>query len=143
MKNKLNYKRGTSFMEALFIIVIVGVVFAITYPQFREMLYKSREARTKSALGQLRGAIEIYYSDNFGLYPLDSGTPETRLVSDLTPKYLPQIPFVDLVHYHSTQLNTVENKITGVGNWYYTTLNGEVTVNSIYLDTKQTPISSW
>ena len=54
-------------------VVVLGVTAVITVPKFVNMLHQSREGRTKAHLGDLRGALAIYYSDNFGLYPSDEG----------------------------------------------------------------------
>lgn len=125
------------------IIVVLGVVASITVPKFLLMLHQSREARTKSHLGDLRGALAIYYSDNFGRYPSDEGTPETRLANALVPQYLKRIPDVELRHYYSRNLNTVQDRFDDQGDWMYSMLNGFVAVNSLRLDTKGEVISSW
>jgi CheY-like chemotaxis protein/Tfp pilus assembly protein PilE len=85
---------GFTLLEIVLLVVVLGVIAAITFPQFKRMVYQSREGRTKSNLGDLRGALAIYYSDNFGLYPSDEGTPETRLATTLVPQYIKAIPYV-------------------------------------------------
>lgn len=122
---------------------VLGVVAAITIPYFRLSLYESREGRTKANLGDLRGALAIYYSDNFGLYPSDQGTPQTRLRSTLVPNYIKEIPYVELPHLHKEKLNTVQDRFDGQGDWLYSTLNGYVGVNSAALDTKGHSVSTW
>lgn len=134
---------GLTFFELLVMALVLGAVAAITVPKFRSALYESREARTKTRLGDLRGALAIYYSDNFGLYPSDDGTPETRLSSAIVPRYLKTMPRVDLPHLHPERLNTVQNRFDNRGDWMYSMLNGFVAVNSWKLDTAGRPISSW
>lgn len=124
-------------------IAVLGVVAAITVPKFKLMLHQSREGRTKASLGELRGAIAVYYSDNFGLYPSDDGTPETRLSSALVPAILPAMPAVDLPHHHSAPLNTVSDRVDDSGDWFYTAVDGFVGVNCTHLDTESKPISDW
>jgi hypothetical protein len=87
--------------------------------------------------------VAIYYSDNFGRYPSDEGTPETRLATALIPMYMKRLPFVELTHLYSTKKNTVENRIDDQGDWVYSTLNGFVAVNSFQRDTKGEAISNW
>ncbi|MBV9080333.1 MAG: hypothetical protein JO102_04350, partial [Elusimicrobia bacterium] len=70
---------GLSIVELLAVLAVLVVVAVITVPKFRRELYQSREGKTKTHLGELRGALAVYYSDNFGLYPSDEGTPQTRL----------------------------------------------------------------
>jgi len=102
---------GLTYIEILIMIVVLGVVAAITFPKFKVMLYQSREARTKTRLGELRGGVAIYYSDYNGIYPPDRGTPETRLASSLVPNYIKSIPYVDLKHVHPKKLNTVQDRL--------------------------------
>jgi type II secretory pathway pseudopilin PulG len=130
-------------MELLLIIVVIGVVGAIVAPKFRQRVYQSREAATKGNLGLLRGAIAIYYSDNFGIFPSDAGTPETRLSSILVPHYIKEMPKVRLKHIYPQELNTVQDRFDNRGDWWYTMHQGFVAVNSSHTDTKSTSISNW
>ncbi|OVE75673.1 hypothetical protein BVX98_07175 [bacterium F11] len=134
---------GITVMELVVIIVVLSVVVAITYPKFRTMLYQSREGQTKANLGDIRGAIAIYYSDNFGLFPSDDGKPETRLADALIPQYIKKIPYVELSHLFKKKLNTVNDRLDNGGDWVYQTLNGLVYVNATHMDTEGKPISGW
>ncbi len=140
---RMKSERGITFIEVLMIVVVLGAVAFITIPKFQTMLYQSRESRTKTHLGDLRGALAIYYSDNFGRFPSDEGTPETRLVSGLVPQYLKRIPDVELKHLYSRNLNTVQDRFDDQGDWMYSMLNGFIAVNSLKTDTKGEAISSW
>lgn len=135
--------RGITVLEVLAMVVVLGVVGAITVPKFLLALHQSREGRTKSHLGDLRGALAIYYSDNFGLYPSDEGTPETRLRDALAPRYIKRIPDVELDHLYPENLNTVQDRFDNRGDWVYSMLNGFIAVNSWSPDTKGQPISTW
>jgi type II secretory pathway pseudopilin PulG len=134
---------GMTALEVLAMVVVLGVVGAITLPKFMTALHQSRESRTKTHLGDLRGALAIYYSDNFGLYPSDEGTPDTRLTGAIAPKYIPKIPFVELDHHYPQNLNTVQDRFDNRGDWVYSMLNGFIAVNSWMPDTKGQAISSW
>ncbi len=136
-------QNGFTILEVIVMVVVIGVILAITIPKFKSMAYRSREGRTKSSLGDLRGALAIYYSDNFGVYPSDEGAPDTRLADSIVPKYLKKIPSVDLSHWHSKKLSTVQDRIDDQGDWMYTTLDGFVAVNCTHNDTKGAPISNW
>jgi Tfp pilus assembly protein PilE len=139
----MNRESGLSAMEVIIMLVVLGVVGAITVPKFHLMLLQSREGRTKSHLGDLRGALAIYYSDNFGLYPSDAGNPEDRLASALVPQYIKSIPFVELSHLHADSLNTVQDRISDQGDWVYSTYKGFVAVNCTHLDTHGESVSNW
>ena len=108
---------------------------------FRYALATGRAERDPT--GDLRGALAIYYSDNFGLYPSDDGPPEKRLSTSIVPKYLKTMPSVDLPHLYSEPLNTVQDRFDNRGDWVYSTLNGFVAVNSWKPDASGRPISSW
>ena len=140
MRSKSN---GFTILEILIMLVVLGIVAAITVPKFKTMLYQSREGRTKTNLGDLRGALAIYYSDNFGLYPNDIGTPETRLSSVFVPKYLKAMPPVDLTHLHAAKKLTVQETLDDQGDWVYSLLSGFVGVNCTHSDTKGASVSSW
>jgi type II secretory pathway pseudopilin PulG len=132
-----------TIVELVMILTVLGVVAYITVPKFRLMVYQSRESQTKSNLSDIRGAVAIYYSDNFGRYPSDEGTPETRLVTALVPQYMKSLPKVELTHVYPIKKNTVQDKFDDQGDWVYSTLNGFVAVNSHKQDTKGEAISSW
>ncbi len=136
-------QRGIAILEVLMILVVLGVIAFITVPKFQTMLYQSRESHTKSHLGDLRGALAIYYSDNFGRYPSDEGTPETRLSAAIVPQYLKRVPSVELRHLYGHDKNTVQDRFNDEGDWMYSMVNGFVAVNSSKADTKGEPISSW
>jgi Tfp pilus assembly protein PilE len=141
--SKKNQLSGLTLLEMLLMGAIIGAVLFITLPKFKTMVHHSREGRTRTNLGDLRGALSIYYSDNFGLYPSDEGTPETRLSSVLVPKYLQKIPIVDMKHLHSGKKSTIQPKFDDGGDWMYTTLDGFVAVNCTHADTKGEPVSNW
>lgn len=143
INKKRQCQAGLTLLEILVMGVVLGAILYITLPKFKTMVYHSREGRTKTNLGDLRGALSIYYSDNFGIYPSDEGTPETRLSEVIVPKYLKKIPSVDLAHLHSQKKSTVQDKIDDGGDWMYTTLDGFVAVNCTHADTKELPVSDW
>jgi len=140
---RLIKQRGFTILEIIAMVVVIAAVLVITVPKFQMMVRQSSEGRTKASLGEIRGAVAIYYSDNSFLYPSDDGTPETRLSQSIVPKYLKRLPDVDLPRLHPKKLNTVEDRINDQGNWLYTTLDGFVGVNCTHADTKGGAVSNW
>ena len=136
-------RNGFTLMEVLIMLAVLLAVAVVTVPKFQTMVYQSREGRTKAHLADLRGALAIYYSDNFGLYPSDEGTADTRLQKTLVPQYIKAIPAVELSHLHARSMRTIQDRINDAGDWSYSMLNGLITVNCTHLDTKGQPISSW
>ncbi len=65
-------RRGFTLIELLITIVIIGVLSAIGFSAFGPgYMQKARDAKRKSDLQQIRGALEKYYADN-GYYPPSS-----------------------------------------------------------------------
>ena len=130
-------------MEIFIIILVLGVIAAITVPKFKLMLYQSREGRVKASLSDLRGALAIYYSDHSGTYPSDRGPDTRRLSESLVPHYLKEMPSIKLPHFYSKSLATVQDQFDDKGGWMYSAASGFVGVNCTHTDTKGNPISSW
>jgi type II secretory pathway pseudopilin PulG len=134
---------GLTLVEMLIILTVIGVIGAVTIPKFHQKLIQAREARTKSNLADLRGALAIYFSDNNGKYPPDDGTPETRLKDFFIPRYLKSIPKVELPHLHKESLTTIDIAPGDGGNWFYQKEDGFVGVNCTHKDSKGEDISNW
>jgi len=140
---KKQSRAGLTFMELLIVITALTVLAVITFPKFRLMIMQSREGRTKNNLAKLRGTLSIYYSDNAGLYPSDLGTPETRLRTAFTPKYIDRIPYTELSHLYGKKKNTIQDRIDDQGDWVYSLIDGYIGVNSLKIDSKGREISKW
>lgn len=87
---------GFTLIEILVAATIVAVLSVIGVVSYNSVNKRSRDAKRKSDLEQVRSALEMYRSDN-GVYPgVGSGfAPLTDLDSGngpLTPTYLPSIP---------------------------------------------------
>lgn len=87
-------KRGFTLIEILVAATIVAVLSVVGVTSFTSINKRSRDAKRKSDLEQVRSALEMYRTDN-GFYPNTSTTfgalsgLESTLVSD---EYLPSIP---------------------------------------------------
>jgi len=101
-KNKV-FKESFTLIELLVVIAIIGVLVAFVMPSISNARAKARDARRVGDLGQLRLALEMYYSD-YGHYPIwesdcienesASGTPfwgEDEVFSNYM-KRIPQDP---------------------------------------------------
>ena len=66
-------KTGTGFtlVELLVVIAIIGLLSSIVLASLNTARAKSRDARRKEDLYQIRTALELYYTDN-GHYPIIS-----------------------------------------------------------------------
>ncbi|BCA80179.1 prepilin-type N-terminal cleavage/methylation domain-containing protein [Desulfuromonas sp. AOP6] len=86
MNSIFRYRTATGFtlIELLIIMSVIGILFSIAVPSYKNSLIKARESVLMEDLFQMRSAIDAYFADN-GRYP-DS-------LEDLTEgKYLRSIP---------------------------------------------------
>lgn len=107
---------GFTFFEAVVGILILALLGFLSAPAFNTLIDKSKEGNAKGGLATLRGALEIYKSDN-GVYPTDN-------LDCLKKKYLMKIPKNELPgtphepRRHVTTASETE-KLNDVGGWYY------------------------
>ncbi|MBP7796342.1 MAG: type II secretion system protein [Elusimicrobiales bacterium] len=95
-------KKGFTLVELMIVIVIIGILAAVAVPKFADMVDKSKEGATKAQLTAIRGALQVYYSDNEGKFPLDkdtvNGSSTAVLTTSLIPKYISDIGMAKLPH---------------------------------------------
>ena len=60
---------GLSILKALVITTLAGLAITLGAPKIADMVIKSREARIRANLGELRAGINLYYSSQKGVYP--------------------------------------------------------------------------
>jgi len=116
------------------VVAIIGILAAVAVPKFADLINKSKEGATKGALSSLRGALQVYYSDNEGWYPADSD------LSSLTAnngKYINEIPMAKTPTRHADSKAVKADAtapVNDAGGWaYYNTTGnanwGNVVVN--------------
>jgi len=84
---------GFTLIELLVTIVIVGLLVGILLPNMLDMRLRSRDAKRKSELRELKTALQIYYEDN-QTYPAntaDIGSSGGVFTSDGIV-YMPALP---------------------------------------------------
>lgn len=144
----LKSEKGFTFIELMILVAVVGIVAALAYPYFQQMVEKTREAATRANINAIKSAISIYYGDHEGVWPskLD--------VTDKTPgfgfgDYLPVMPKVKATYPTEKEMNPAGNMITyksftdepslaepntpGVG-WRYEVETGRIWINSSLVD---------
>ena len=132
-KRLANHK-GFTLIELVIIIVILGILAAVTIPKYSDISSEAREAAARGALGALRSGISIWYANQAVTTgtatwpPLDS-LAEPGVVMEQT---LPRNPY-------QTDANAPDSVVTGVtrgtivgirGGWAYNEGTGEIWLNT-------------
>lgn len=92
MRNK-----GFTIVELLIVIVVIGILAAITIVAFNGVQARATFAKHQSQLSTINKAIQLYYADN-GTYPYPGDTVyyqdqhPTTFLAVLVPKYLASLP---------------------------------------------------
>lgn len=148
-------KKGFTLVELLVVVVILAILFLIAVVRIPQTLTRAREAKTKDNLANLRVAINNYYSANPGFYPRDLDNKadilNDQLIPAFIPDYMPEIPKARLrTNLGSTNSHTnnvtiidtgtnmmVEDDITDIGGWIYSSTTGEIRINCKKKDSKE------
>ena len=56
--------RGFTLIELMVVVVIVGILAAITYPAYQEQVRKSKRSDAKNSLADLASRQQQYFADN-------------------------------------------------------------------------------
>jgi|GEM_PF-6579317 len=65
-------QKGYTLIELLIIITIIGILASIASPHYFMLTQKAFQAKAKANLGHVRSAINVYYADNEGHWPLSN-----------------------------------------------------------------------
>jgi general secretion pathway protein G len=90
-------RRGFTIVEILVVIVVVGILAAITIVAYNGIQDRAKYAREQSDMTSLNKLINLYYIDN-GSYPSTGGSwsgGNQAFIPGIVPKYagaLPQMP---------------------------------------------------
>lgn len=97
---------GFTLVELLIVIVVIGILAAITLVAYNGVQAKARDSNRQSGISDIVKALELYYIDN-GSYPLSSCATSCvinpswsdtndgswqNLVNQLVPQYVSSLP---------------------------------------------------
>lgn len=105
MKDYNTHQRGFTIVELLIVIVIIGILAAITIVAYNGIQERANFGKSQSDLSALNKAIQLYYADN-GNYPSSTSgctngwcgwdqATDDNFIPGLVPKYIastPQLP---------------------------------------------------
>lgn len=90
--NKWAKQSGFTIVELLIVIVVIGILAAITIVAYNGIQTRARNAERTSEISSLQKALELYKVDN-GAYPTSDGIYSLApLTTALVPKYISAIP---------------------------------------------------
>ncbi len=162
-------KKGFTLVELMIVVAIIGILAGIAIPRYMNFIRRSRESATKGNLGAVRSAMNIYYSDQEGIFPAKgtSGVNSANCGIRIAPfigtgadNYLDALPNVtedcgNATHKANGIAIQVDARDYGTataldGGWGYQTTNTIYSTSSarFYVDcslrdTKQAVISTW
>jgi general secretion pathway protein G len=89
-------KRGFTLIELMIVVVIMGILAAITIPNFISMVGRAREAATKKNMHLLQTATEDFAAVSSGRYPDDASDTSDdgqTLVQHVPGRIFPENPW--------------------------------------------------
>jgi len=112
----MKQEKGITLIELLIVIVIVGILAAVSVPLYTGYMQRARRSDAKVALEQVRAAQEMWRAEN-GAYATDAGgnTAETRLISTMGAPATTISPYYtwDFVAGHDANTFTAQAIPTG------------------------------
>ncbi|NLO91509.1 MAG: prepilin-type N-terminal cleavage/methylation domain-containing protein [Elusimicrobia bacterium] len=133
------YSRGFTLVELLIVMAVVGILAVMAVPRFAELIDKSKEGATKGHLGNIRSAVQVYYGQNDGFYPVDN-------LASIVPDYLVSVPVAKTPRCarDSNAIHTGDSStsVDGSGGWAYNNSRtdadwGRVAINCLGTDLSQ------
>lgn len=95
MMGKTNRQRGFTIVELLIVIVVIGILAAITIVAYNGIQQRARDVTRTSDISAVQKALELYRVDN-GTYPSvgtdNIGYAVSTLATTLVPTYIPRLP---------------------------------------------------
>lgn len=113
-------RRGFTLVELIMVIVILGIIAAISIPKYVDLSSQAKTAAAKGAIGTIRAAVAIKYAEN-------AANGSASYPSSLTGALFADgnVPTNPL----SPESNAVVTSYNGTGGWVYNSATGSVESN--------------
>lgn len=84
----MNIKKGFSLLEALIVLVIIGILTGITYPSYKHYISRAHQSDGQTALLDLACRMEAYYAkhDTYDTATIGMGKLTDVLSSSQSPQ---------------------------------------------------------
>ncbi|MFA4947191.1 MAG: prepilin-type N-terminal cleavage/methylation domain-containing protein [Candidatus Krumholzibacteriia bacterium] len=109
-------RKGFTLIELMIVVLIVGILAAITIPNFLTLVARSKEAAVKSNSHAVQLAAEDFAVQNNGVYAADVDNAQTlsgKTITDILPKgMLLRNPFTNA---HTEPVNGIASNPGEVG----------------------------
>jgi len=113
-KNKQALKQGFTIVELLIVIVVIGILAAISVIAYNGIQANARFSAYKSDIQSINRAIQLYHADN-GVYPYTGTNGCATNYSTGTGNFIPGTP--SLVPNYASKIPDVVN-YSGGANYY-------------------------
>ncbi|MEO6536770.1 MAG: prepilin-type N-terminal cleavage/methylation domain-containing protein [Candidatus Paceibacterota bacterium] len=85
--------RAFTLLELLVVIAIIGILSSIVLASLNSARMRSRDSVRRSDMHQIQTALQLYWLQNNGTYPVISGQAKaSELAPALVPTYIASIP---------------------------------------------------
>jgi len=131
-------KSGSTLVEILIVVVILGILAAIVIPQYSKASTEAKFSSLRTGLHTLRSQIELYKSQHKDTPPSFANfvaqmTGQTDITGAAGTDYGPYMK--KIVTNQVNNLNTLDNTGTigdDVGGWEYDEITGEINADDNY-----------